>query len=180
MLCLKIMFSYPSCWKLIVFIGVHGSFCFLKTDNGPQCLGATSWMFFALPLAIYLAEKVRREVIGRLTPATIQTVKRTTDVTELRFRHPRWKVRNEWKYKPGQYMFQNCPVRNGIHSQSHRRQKMTCFRFTFKSRETLPKSLLNASHLANIHHTNCIKKVQWPHWIYRCLRCIWTDLMMPP
>eukprot|EP01094_Clydonella_sp_ATCC50884_P009136 TRINITY_DN1866_c0_g1_i1.p1 TRINITY_DN1866_c0_g1~~TRINITY_DN1866_c0_g1_i1.p1 ORF type:complete len:541 (-),score=154.23 TRINITY_DN1866_c0_g1_i1:102-1724(-) len=65
--------------------------------------GPNFWIWFIAPGAIYLVERVMREWRGKQSTSVHSIIKHPSDVIEIRMK------KKSFKYKPGQYLFLNCP-----------------------------------------------------------------------
>ena len=104
---------YYTHWLFLAYyalLGMHGAFCFVKMDAEEKCAGAYSWRYFLAPLALFLVEKLAREVGARRFPAQVQKIIRHPGgALELRFIHPKWIRNNCWLYRAGQFLYINVP-----------------------------------------------------------------------
>ena len=91
-----------------VFLMLHGSFCFIKKNDG-TCHGSNFWKYAMLPILIYGLERLHREIDGRRKVDVVTTVQHSGDVMEVRFLKRSWIKNGQLQYKPGQYVFLNCP-----------------------------------------------------------------------
>ena len=89
----------------IVFFGatlIHGSFCFIKSNNNAidKCRGGpTFWKWWLAGFTLYIIERILREVRGNQKTEIIKVISHPSKVVEIRFK------KQSLKYIPGQYVF---------------------------------------------------------------------------
>ncbi|KAJ1970716.1 hypothetical protein H4R34_005974, partial [Dimargaris verticillata] len=87
-----------------ILLLMHGAFCMVKADSGPQCGGRPDyWKFFLVPALVYTAERISREVRGRQPTQISRVVQHPSRVVQVQIKKPSVRV------KTGQYVFINCP-----------------------------------------------------------------------
>lgn len=89
----------------IVFFAIlmtHGTFCFIQTNFG-TCPGPSFWKYWVGFGAMYLLERVVRELRGRLPTHISKVVMHPSKVCEVQIKKPSCKIRS------GQYIFLCCP-----------------------------------------------------------------------
>ncbi|CAG8479596.1 8737_t:CDS:2 [Ambispora gerdemannii] len=80
----------------------HGYGCFVQTKDG-VCKGYRSWRFTTLSGALYLFERILREIRSRQQTQITKVVSHPANVIELQFSKP------AFHYRAGQYLFLNIP-----------------------------------------------------------------------
>lgn len=87
------------------FFSVHGTFCLLRRDNGGSCTSTGNfyiwWIFGA---AIYLVERILREIRGQQTTYISKVIQHPANVVEIQM------FKEKTKVKAGQYVFLNVPA----------------------------------------------------------------------
>ncbi|KAK2753830.1 hypothetical protein FQN55_000194 [Onygenales sp. PD_40] len=87
-----------------VFWAVHGAFCMIKPDFAPFCSGiGVFWMYWMYGGAVYLLERIMREVRGRHKTFISKVVQHPSNVCEIQIKKENTKTR------AGQYIFLCCP-----------------------------------------------------------------------
>ncbi|KAG5292485.1 NADPH oxidase [Histoplasma ohiense] len=87
-----------------VFWAVHGAFCMIKPDFPPFCNGiGVFWLFWMYGGAVYLLERIMREIRGRHKTYISKVVQHPNNVCEIQIKKENTKTR------AGQYIFLCCP-----------------------------------------------------------------------
>ncbi|KAL7746473.1 hypothetical protein RI367_008123 [Sorochytrium milnesiophthora] len=82
----------------------HGAFCFVKADKAPFCaVGGKFWKYFVGGGALYVIERIVREIRGKRETYISKVIYHPGKVLELQIRKPSCTVRS------GQYIWLNCP-----------------------------------------------------------------------
>ncbi|KAG5462784.1 MAG: cytochrome b-245 heavy chain subunit beta, partial [Olpidium bornovanus] len=88
-----------------LLFAVHGSFCFIKTENPPYCVSTGNfWKFWIAGGLCYMLERIAREVRGRRRTYISKVVLHPSKVVELQI-----KMENTTA-QAGQYIFLCCPA----------------------------------------------------------------------
>jgi len=87
-----------------VFWAVHGEFCMIKNDAAPFCFGTgVFYQFWGWGGAVYLLERIMREVRGKHTTYISKVVQHPSNVCEIQIKKDKTTTR------AGQYIFLCCP-----------------------------------------------------------------------
>ncbi|KAL2365410.1 hypothetical protein RJZ56_001654 [Blastomyces dermatitidis] len=87
-----------------VFWAVHGAFCMIKPDFPPFCNGiGVFWLFWMYGGAVYLLERIMREIRGRHRTYISKVIQHPSNVCEIQIKKEKTKTR------AGQYIFLCCP-----------------------------------------------------------------------
>ncbi|OJD12703.1 hypothetical protein AJ78_06735 [Emergomyces pasteurianus Ep9510] len=88
-----------------VFWAVHGAFCMIKPDFPPFCNGiGVFWLFWMYGGAVYLLERIMREIRGRHRTYISKVIQHPNNVCEIQIK------KENTKTKAGQYIFLCCPA----------------------------------------------------------------------
>lgn len=88
----------------IVTLAVHGTFCFIKTDDPRRpCIAATSWIWILPGLTLYTLETLYAFVRARRFTYVSKVIQHQSSVFEIQIRKP------SFSFIPGQYLFLNIP-----------------------------------------------------------------------
>ncbi|EGP91103.1 unnamed protein product [Zymoseptoria tritici ST99CH_3D1] len=135
LLCMMLMFttshakirqqSYETFWythhlfvPFFLAMYTHTTGCFVRDSVKPHspfaggpfwnhCIGYQGWRWELISGALYLCERVWREVRARRQTEIIKVVKHPFDAVEIQFRKP------SMRYKAGQWLFLNVPSLSG-------------------------------------------------------------------
>ncbi|ORZ39625.1 ferric reductase NAD binding domain-domain-containing protein [Catenaria anguillulae PL171] len=100
------IFWYTHHLFLFFFAGLlpHGAFCFVKADKPPICaVGGSFWKYFVGGGALYMIERVVRELRGRRETYISKVIYHPGKVLEVQIKKPSATMR------AGQYIWLNCP-----------------------------------------------------------------------
>ena len=87
-----------------IFWAVHGAFCMIKPDIPPLCEGiGVFYLYWIWGGAIYLGERVLRELRGRNKTYVSKVVQHPSNVCEIQIK------KEKTKSRAGQYIFLCCP-----------------------------------------------------------------------
>lgn len=87
-----------------VFWSVHGAFCMIKPDSPPFCSNiGVFYLFWGYGAAVYLLERILREVRGRHKTFISKVIQHPSNVCEVQIKKEHTKTR------AGQYIFLCCP-----------------------------------------------------------------------
>lgn len=88
-----------------VFWSIHGAFCVLKKDIQTQCASSGHfYIWWIFGSAVYLLERVMREIRGRHTTFISKVIQHPSNVVEIQM------FKEKTKVKAGQYIFINVPA----------------------------------------------------------------------
>ncbi|EEP75682.1 NADPH oxidase [Uncinocarpus reesii 1704] len=88
-----------------VFWAFHGAFCMIKPDFPPFCSGiGVFWMYWIYGAAMYLVERLLRELRGRHKTYITKVVQHPSNVVEIQMKKEKTKTR------AGQYIFPFVPT----------------------------------------------------------------------
>lgn len=92
----------------------HATGCFVRDSVAPyspfagkpfwqHCIGYEGWRWELFAGALYLSERVYREIRSRRSTQVAKVIRHPFDTVEIQF------IKPSMKYKPGQWLFLNCP-----------------------------------------------------------------------
>jgi NADPH oxidase 2 len=87
----------------LLVLSIHGAFCFIKRDSGPECPGANTWKWLIGPVSIFILELFIKTIRRRRFTFISRVILHQSDVVEIQMKKP------SFRFKPGQYMQINCP-----------------------------------------------------------------------
>ncbi|KAK7523096.1 FAD-binding domain-containing protein [Phyllosticta citriasiana] len=114
--------SYETFWythhlfiPFLLGMYTHATGCFVRDTTDPispfagrpfwnHCLGYEGWRWELVGGAIYLVERIAREIRARRETTITKVIRHPYDAVEIQF------VKPSFKYKPGQWLFINCPA----------------------------------------------------------------------
>lgn len=76
------------------FWSIHGAFCMIKPDTPPFCAGTgVFWVYWVYGAALYLVERILREVRGRHKTYITKVVQHPSNVVEIQMKKEKTKTR---------------------------------------------------------------------------------------
>lgn len=85
-----------------VLLMIHGAGCLIRNDSN-TCPGPQTWKWVIGGFALYIVERIMREVRARQTTYVSKVIAHPSKVCEIQFKKP------SMTSKPGQYVFINFP-----------------------------------------------------------------------
>lgn len=96
----------------------HATGCFVRDTAKPfspfagdpfwnHCIGYEGWRWELVGGVLYLIERIYREIRSRRETKILKVIRHPFDTMEIQFSKP------SMKYKPGQWLFLNCPTVSG-------------------------------------------------------------------
>ncbi|KAF2401869.1 hypothetical protein EJ06DRAFT_537140 [Trichodelitschia bisporula] len=93
----------------------HATGCFVRDTKEPfspfagkqfweHCIGYEGWRWELVAGALYLCERIYREIRSRRETQIVKVIKHPYETMEIQFRKP------SMTYRPGQWLFLNCPT----------------------------------------------------------------------
>jgi len=87
---------------IVVSLIFHGSFCFIKTDNG-NCTAANFYKWVIVPFALFVVEKLLLFYFSRKSTTFVNIKKHSNNINEIEL------YKENFQSKEGEWILVNCP-----------------------------------------------------------------------